>query len=192
MGNPLSKPAKTVGRAITDSADKLDGTASRATDKFEESAGAAKEAAESAQDGFTKVGDASVAYKELAPDAKKALHSVDATSKVVKRNIPALAQSWCSCTVVGAAAQASTAQSSNTIAENSTRMASTKEAGLVIRAADRVSDRARGFLKDLKSIQHGVFIPATETAYLMCCNDFTEDMQERHLARTPKSAIEKV
>eukprot|EP00850_Spirogloea_muscicola_P000042 SM000001S04444 [mRNA] locus=s1:226850:229403:+ [translate_table: standard] len=195
MGNPLSKPAKTVGRAITDSADQLDGTASRAADQFEESAGAAKEAAKSAQNVFTKVGDASDAYKELAPTADKTLHSFDATSEVVKRNIPALAQSCqgaAGATVVGAAALASTAQSSNAIAGNSTRMAATKEASLVIRAADGVPDRARGFLKDLKSNQHGVFIPATEIAYLMCCNDFTIEEQKRHLARTLIDAIEKV
>eukprot|EP00850_Spirogloea_muscicola_P004867 SM000021S06500 [mRNA] locus=s21:779406:787384:+ [translate_table: standard] len=133
--------------------------------------------------------------QDLTPTAQSALHSLSATSEAVGQNIPALMQSCQAAAVaagVGAAALASTAHSLKTIAVNCTRMVATKEASLVFRASDRVSDRAGGFFKALKDDQHGVFIPATEDAYLMCCNNFTKGMQERHLARTPKDAIEKV
>eukprot|EP00850_Spirogloea_muscicola_P004881 SM000021S06514 [mRNA] locus=s21:888354:895212:+ [translate_table: standard] len=156
--------------------------------------------------------------QDLTPTAQSALHSLSATSEAVRQNIPALVQSCqvissasllllvdlvllaalsarlaaAVATVAGAAALARTARGLKRIAVNSSRMVATKEASPVSRAADRISNRAGGFFKALKDVQHGLFIPATEDAYLMCCNHFTKEMQERHLARTPKHAIEKV
>eukprot|EP00850_Spirogloea_muscicola_P023594 SM000370S13768 [mRNA] locus=s370:52906:54453:- [translate_table: standard] len=145
--------------------------------------------------------------QDLTPTAQSALHSLSATSEAVGQNISALVQSCqvispasllllvdssadrciigmlAVATVAGAAALASTANSLKTIAVNSTRMVATKEASLVFRAAHRVPNRAGGFFKAFKDVQHGVFIPATEDVYLMCCNHFTKEMQERHLAR---------
>eukprot|EP00850_Spirogloea_muscicola_P005567 SM000025S08462 [mRNA] locus=s25:1055303:1062393:+ [translate_table: standard] len=133
--------------------------------------------------------------QDLTPTAQSALHSLSATSEAVGQNIPALVQSCQAAavaTVAGAAALASTAQSLKTIAVNSTKLVATKEASLVFRAADRVSNRAGGFFKALKDVQHGIFIPATDHAYLMCCDDFTKEMEERHFARTLNEAIQKV
>eukprot|EP00850_Spirogloea_muscicola_P004866 SM000021S06499 [mRNA] locus=s21:697212:705082:+ [translate_table: standard] len=116
--------------------------------------------------------------QDLTPTAQSALHSLSATSEAVGHNIPALMQS-CQAAAVAAGIGAAA-------------LASTLIASLVCRASDRVSDRACDFFKALKDDQHGVFIPAIEDAYLTCCNNFTKKMQEHHLARTPKDAIEKV
>eukprot|EP00850_Spirogloea_muscicola_P004853 SM000021S06486 [mRNA] locus=s21:674004:675236:+ [translate_table: standard] len=83
--------------------------------------------------------------QELTPTEQSALHSLSATSEAVGQNIPALVQSCQAAAVAsfaGAAALAITAKSLKTIAVNSTRMVATKEASLVFRAADRVSNRA--------------------------------------------------
>eukprot|EP00850_Spirogloea_muscicola_P004852 SM000021S06485 [mRNA] locus=s21:650911:657617:+ [translate_table: standard] len=241
MGNPLSKPAETVGRAIIDSADKLNGTASWAAARVGESAEAAKAtmaqmkvaanaisraathaevAADSAQlgpklsttldqassipgalqDSVNQITPQAASTPEtvqkcvqiLTPTAQSALDSLSFTSKAVGQNIPALMQSCPVAIVAGAAALASPAQNLKRIAVNSTELVATKEASLVFRAAEGTSKRAGGFLRGWKHDQHGVFIPATEDAYLMCCDDFTKELQERHLARTPRHAIEKV
>eukprot|EP00850_Spirogloea_muscicola_P002508 SM000009S23637 [mRNA] locus=s9:1368791:1370000:+ [translate_table: standard] len=139
----------------------------------------------------------------LTPTAQSALHSLSATSEAVGQNIPALMQSYLDiglacllllvdltvATVAGAAALASTAQSLKTIAVNVTKLVAMKEASLVFRGADRIPKKAGSSLKD---DQHGAFIPATEGVYLICCDDFIVKMQERHLTRTPRHAVEKV
>eukprot|EP00850_Spirogloea_muscicola_P005231 SM000023S07687 [mRNA] locus=s23:808234:810144:- [translate_table: standard] len=276
MGNPLSKPAETVGRAITDSGHQLNETASRAAGEAVcslslisirgicgsnkgnhgtygycgqcpfQCSHSFENAANSAQVVCTKAGDASDAIKKLAnttasfvgelkprfittldqasstlgtfqdsvnqitpqaastletvqmsvqnltPTAQNALHSLSTTSEAVGQSIPALMQTCQVAAVSGvasAAALGSTPLSLNTIA---TRGVPAIEAILVIQAADSVPTKASGFLKALKDDQHGVFIPATNDAYLMCCNDFTKEDQECHLAETLEDAVKKV
>eukprot|EP00850_Spirogloea_muscicola_P024006 SM000421S16085 [mRNA] locus=s421:15139:16658:+ [translate_table: standard] len=139
--------------------------------------------------------------QNLTPTAQSALvechkrgsgtehYSLDAKLSAHWFGMPAFASV---ATIADAGTLASTAQTLTTIAVNSTKLIAMKEASLVFRAADRNFKRAGGVLKAFKDDQHGACIPATEDAYLMCCNDFTKDMQERHLTRTPRHAVEKV